>query len=194
MRLHSLSATNVSCFCAGTRISTPNGSVNVETLVPGDTIASADGGTSKVKWLGRQPIDTQLMHPATVNPIRFTAGALGCGLPERDLTVSPDHAVAIDGYLINAGALVNGRTIYQVETMPKDGFTYYHVETETHNLLLAEGVAAETYIDYASIDAFENAKDRADTSIAEMAMPRVSTRRMVPEHIIRSLAPVIAAE
>ncbi|KMW57739.1 hypothetical protein AIOL_002706 [Candidatus Rhodobacter oscarellae] len=52
-------------------------------------------------------------------------------VPSRDLYVSPDHAVEIDGVLINAMALDNGTTITQVAKMPLDGFTYYHVETET---------------------------------------------------------------
>jgi hypothetical protein len=195
MQLQSLSATTINCFCAGTRIRTPESSVDVETLLPGDVIVTADGDTSTVKWLGRQPIDSQFSHPAKVNPICITAGALGGGLPLRDLMLSMDHAVAIGGYLINAGALVNGRTIYPIETMPKNGFTYYHVETEAHELLLAEGVAAETYLDYTDTGSFENSGDRQSTApIPEMALVRISARRLVPEHIKRCLAPMVAAE
>ena len=72
-------------------------------------------------------------------------GALGEGVPARDLYVSPDHGIAIDGLLINAIALVNGHSIYQVDA-PLDGFTYYHVELENHALLFAEGAAAESYL------------------------------------------------
>ena len=67
--------------------------------------------------------------------------------------------------------------------MPQDGFTYYHVETVAHELLLAEGVAAESFIDYAGRDSFENAEEAQDRSIPEMALPRVSAKRLVPDSL-----------
>ncbi|MCP3971328.1 MAG: Hint domain-containing protein, partial [Rhodobacteraceae bacterium] len=137
----------IACFCAGTSIATPDGAVPVETLQAGDRVLTACGGETTVQWLGRQQIAPRLTHPAKVNPIRISAGALSPGLPARDLCVSPDHALEIDGLLINASALVNGTSIHQVSDMPLDGFTYYHVETETHELILAEGCAAESYLD-----------------------------------------------
>ena len=181
--IHSITAAAVNCFCAGTRISTSDGMVDVEKLIPGDVIETADGRTSTVKWLGEQPVNTQILHPSKINPICITAGALGDGLPKQDLFISPDHAIAIDGLLINAGALVNGRSIYQVEKMPKAGFTYYHVETDAHELLLAEGVSAETFIDYAGRDSFVNGEDATAHGIKEMPLPRVSSARQVSTHI-----------
>jgi hypothetical protein len=119
-----------------------------------------------------------------INPICVTAGALGPGRPARDLYLSGDHALEIDGYLINAGALVNGRTIHQVAEMPKAGFTYYHVETDAHELILAEGCAAESFIDYAGRDGFVNGDDRAgEPPIREMDLPRISDVRLVPDSI-----------
>ncbi|EBA04583.1 hypothetical protein RB2150_10876 [Rhodobacteraceae bacterium HTCC2150] len=178
-----ITAVAVNCFCASTRISTSDGMVDVEKLIPGDVIETADGRTSTVKWLGEQPVNTQILDPSKINPICITVGALGDGLPKQDLFISPDHAVAIDGLLINAGALVNGRSIYQVEKMPKAGFTYYHVETDAHELLLAEGVSAETFIDYAGRDSFVNGEDATAHGIKEMPLPRVSSARQVSTHI-----------
>jgi hypothetical protein len=40
--------------------------------------------------------------------------------------------------------LVNGTSIAQV---PMDEVTYYHVELPRHSVLLAEGLAAESYLD-----------------------------------------------
>jgi hypothetical protein len=188
----SLSANELNCFTKGTAITTPEGPRDVETLQPGDTVLTADGREAQVRWLGRQPVDVRLMHPAKVNPVRITAGALGDGLPERDLLISADHAIAIDGYLINAGALVNGGTIYQEPTMPRDGFTYYHVETEAHELLLAEGVAAESFIDYLGRAGFENGGD-STAHIREMALPRISSPRLLPDTIRARLSSSVAA-
>lgn len=185
---------NFLCFCAGTRIATPEGFTLVEDLKPGDLVCVTDGRAVPVKWLGKQPVNTQLTHPRKVNPICITAGALGDSLPERDLRVSQDHAIAIDGHLINAGALVNGTTIYQERETPREGFTYYHVETDAHELILAEGIAAESFIDYAARDAFENGDEGHDRVIEEMDLPRISSARMVPDHIKCRLAPLIAAE
>ena len=148
----------------------------------GDKITTADGRVSQVNWLGTQSVNTVFADPKKVNPIRITAGALGGCLPVRDLEVSPDHAIAIDGMLINASALVNGTTIYQLATMPREGFTYYHVETDAHELLLAEGVPAETFIDYAGRDSFENGAEQT-AMIAEMPLPRISSARLVPNAV-----------
>ncbi|WP_417210955.1 Hint domain-containing protein [Antarctobacter sp.] len=180
MQIESISASSLNCFTAGTAISTPDGPVPVETLRAGDTVLTADGRKTEVLWLGRQPVDSRVMHPAKVNPVRIVAGALGGGLPVRDLRLSPDHAIALDNHLINAGALINNTTIYQERGQMPEGFVYYHVETEAHELLLAEGVAAESFIDYANRDGFVNGHEM-DRHIKEMALPRISAARLVPE-------------
>ncbi|MDJ0626674.1 MAG: Hint domain-containing protein [Rhodobacter sp.] len=178
----------VSCFCAGTRIATPDGPRAVEDLEPGDRLLRADGRETTVKWLGEQPVDVRLGHPAKINPICITAGALGENLPANDLYLSADHAIAIDGCLINAGALVNGQSIYQVAEMPLNGFTYFHIETDAHELILAEGVAAESFIDYAGTDNFANGEDRGGQVIVEMDLPRISASRLLPRAIRARLA------
>ncbi len=193
LMIENLTVKSLSCFCAGTLIDTPDGPRAVETLEPGDRITTADGGCTQVRWLGWQTVSTALRHPSEVNPICISAGALGNGLPGRDLRLSSDHAVEIGGVLYNAGALVNGETIIQVRQMP-ESFTYYHIETEAHELILAEGVAAESYVDYIVEGAFDNEGEREARLIPEMPLPRVSSARMVPEHLKQGLRPLIAAE
>ncbi len=184
-----VTADAIQCFCAGTRIATADGPVAVEDLTPGTEIALADGTTAPLRWLGRQDVAPRVLHPAKINPVCITAGALGDGLPERDLYVSGDHAVVLDGMLINASALVNGRTIYQVHDMPLDGFTYYHIELDTHAVLLAEGCPSESYLDVPDRTSFVNGEERADAPpIPEMDLPRISSRRLVPETIVARLA------
>jgi len=173
---------DAACFLTGTRIATPRGEVAVEDLVAGDRVLTAQGGETTVQWLGHQDMDTRFQHPAKINPICITAGALAPGLPQRDLYLSADHAVALDGLLINAGALVNSTSIYRVAQMPKDGFTYYHVETDAHELILAEGCAAESYLDIPDRSAFQNGAARGDAApIPEMALPRITTARLLPD-------------
>lgn len=172
------------CFCAGTRIATPAGPVAVEELRIGQLVSTADGGSAPVLWVGRQTVSTVFGDPQRVLPIRIRAGALEDNLPQRDLLVSPCHALLVDGVLVQVGALVNGRSIVREDAMPSV-FTYYHVETEAHALVLAEGVAAETFIDNVGRQAFDNwAEHEAlypdGRAIPELPYPRAAAARQVP--------------
>jgi hypothetical protein len=86
-------------------------------------------------------------------PVRVLAGAFGDDVPHRDLLLSPDHAVFVAGVLIPIRYLVNGSTVAQVETAD---VRYYHVELDRHDVLLAEGLAAESYLDTGNRGAFAN--------------------------------------
>ena len=103
--------------------------------------------------------------------------------------LTADHALVLDGLAINAGALVNGDTI-AVEPMAAlpERITCYHVETEGHETILAEGAPAESYIDYVARTAFDNYADYvarcgAERVIREMPLPRISSARLVPGSI-----------
>jgi hypothetical protein len=76
--------------------------------------------------------------------VRVAAGAFGQGSPHSDLWLSPDHAVYVDNVLIPVKHLINGRTIAQVHV---DSITYHHIELAEHNVLLAEGLPAESFLD-----------------------------------------------
>jgi len=142
------------CFCAGARILTPRGDVAVETLRAGDVVITKDGEDAAVVWVGHRRVDVKRHpRPAAVRPVRFAAGALGDGVPSRDLDVSPDHALFLDGCLVPAKALVNGVNVRQIE---RDTVTYYHVELEKHDVIFAEGVAVETYLETGNRGDFEN--------------------------------------
>lgn len=186
--------TNINCFLEGTKVACVEGEVAVEALSPGDMLRKPDGSTTTVKWVARQDMHPRFQHPAKINPICIKAGALDDGVPRRDLFVTGEHALLIDGLLINASALVNGRTVFQVERMPLDGFTYYHIETDAHEAILAENTPAETFIDYAGRDEFDNAGEHPDPgTIPEMDAPRVSSARLVPAHVSTMLAERVQA-
>lgn len=143
------------CYCAGTRLRLLGGETAVENLAIGDRLISADGIEVAVKWIGWRRVDvTAVPAPERVLPIRITKDALDDGVPRRDLFVSPDHGLYLDGILIPAFALCNGATITQHDV---DEVTYYHVECERHTVLLAEGVPAESYLDTGNRSFFTNA-------------------------------------
>ncbi len=146
----------IACFASGTEIMTDGGPLAVEALRIGDAVCLASGGTRPVRWIGRRHLDlTRHPNPATARPIRIRAGAFATGVPARDLLVSPDHALFTHGVLIPARLLVNGATIL-VETACQ-AVTYWHVELDAHDVLLAEGLPAESYLDTGNRGMFENA-------------------------------------
>ena len=181
------------CFLAGTRIATPAGESPVEDLAVGGLVLTADGRAAPVKWVGIQTVVSVFADPLRSFPIRITAGALGEGLPARDLRVSPDHALFLDGVLVQAGALVNGTTIVRETAMP-ERFAWFHVELEDHALILAEGVPAETFLDTVTRRRFDNFADYValygDTGpvIAELPAPRIKSARQLPAALRDRLA------
>jgi hypothetical protein len=147
------------CFAGGTRIRTDRGETAVESLRAGDLVATVSGHGAPLKpvlWIGRRRV-ALAGHPNAdaIAPIRIRAGALAENTPSRDLLVSPDHCMFLDGALVPARLLVNGSSI-TVETGLAE-VTYYHVELESHDVLLAEGAAAESWLDCDNRSWFENA-------------------------------------
>jgi hypothetical protein len=172
------------CFCAGTAIATPEGEVAVETLKEGDLVLTADGRSLPIRWMGQSHVARAFADPIRSYPIRITAGALGENLPKRDLRVSPEHGIFINGILVQASALVNDETVLRETSIP-DQFTYYHVELATHELLLTEGVPTESFVDNVDRMNFHNwdARTAPDEPIAEMSYPRAKSARQVPSRI-----------
>ncbi|MBV9784125.1 MAG: Hint domain-containing protein [Acidisphaera sp.] len=135
----------VPCFCAGTRILTPGGEVAVEELRPGDRVTTVSGAAAEVIWVGSRRVDLRRhARPERVAPVCIRAGVFAAGVPRRDLRLSPDHAVHAEGVLIPAGRLVDGIGVVQ-EHPP--AVRYVHIELARHDVLLAEGLPAESFRD-----------------------------------------------
>ena len=143
------------CFAAGTRIRAERGDVAVETLNAGDRVWSVLAQRFEpVRWIGHRRVHCcSHPHPAQVWPVLVSAGAFGPALPQRDLWLSPNHAVFVHDVLIPVKLLRNGTTIRQVRI---DAVTYHHVELPAHDIVLAEGLAAESYLDVGDRASFAN--------------------------------------
>lgn len=176
------------CFAPDTNILTETGEVHVQDLQVGDMLITAKGTATSVRWIGVVSRPTAIAGRAMA-AVRIRAGAFGHGVPYSDLTVTADHEMILDGLVITAGALVNGETITLVPTAElPNRLTYYHIETENHDIILANGAPAETFIDYVGRQSFSNYREYVDLygedrTINEMAYPRISAARLVPQAI-----------
>jgi autotransporter passenger strand-loop-strand repeat protein len=143
----------LACFGEGTRIATIRGEVPIEQLREGDRAVLAAGGTREIVWIGHRSIEiSRQPNAADIMPVCVLAGAFGEGLPTRDLLLSPDHAVFADGVLIPVMQLVNGTSIRKVQ---RDRISYWHVELDGHDVILAEGLAVESFLENGNRDSFE---------------------------------------
>lgn len=136
----------IACFVAGTRLATESGEVAVQSLRVGDRVrAVLTGRWETVNWIGHRIVDC-VRHPRKeqVWPVKVAAHAFGPCQPGRDLWLSPNHGVYVNDALIPVGLLVNGTSVRQIR-LP--AVAYWHVELPRHEVILAEGMPAESYLD-----------------------------------------------
>lgn len=145
----------VICFAAGTLIDCESGQKRVEDIWPGDKVQTKDDGLQEVLWTGSKRMSgARLYAMPELRPIRIAAGALGLDRPQPDLLVSPQHRVLVQGkqaellfntpeVLVAAEDLVNDDTVlvdYEIREI-----SYYHVMTERHQVVFANGVETESF-------------------------------------------------
>jgi hypothetical protein len=166
------------CYCRGTLLLTARGEVPVENLRIGDHLVTISGAERPIRWIGTRSYAGRFVAGnRDVLPVVISANALADGIPRRDLSVSPLHAMYLDGMLVPAAALVNGVSIHQMQAVER--VEYFHVELETHDVILAEGAAAETFVDDDSRGMFHNAAEyralypQAANEPARYCAPRV---------------------
>jgi len=144
----------VPCFTPGTLIATPKGEVLVEELVAGDKVITRDNGIQEIRWVGHTKVGTvDLMKRPQLKPIRISKGALGSGLPERDMLVSPQHRILVANdktalyfeereVLVAAKHLLGRDGIEEVEVA---SVTYVHFMFDQHEVVLSDGAWTESF-------------------------------------------------
>jgi len=131
------------CYMRGMRIRTDREDVAIEDLQIGDAVVTASGRKRPVEWIGHRSLDcSRHPDPKSAWPICVSAGAFGENKPARDLWLSPGHGIWAEGVLITISVLQNGKTIVQRE---RPSVEYWHVQLDEHDVILAEGLPAESY-------------------------------------------------
>jgi hypothetical protein len=145
------------CILRGTRILTSRGAERIESLSIGDLVMTTRG-EKPIKWIGRQHFTPgrSARWPDSVHPICVSRSALADNVPHTDLYLSPRHAVLINDVLIEVRDLVNGLSITRAVPKGMRDIEYFHIELETHEVILAEGAPVETLLLTSGRESFSN--------------------------------------
>ena len=144
----------IPCFTPGSLIATPKGEVPVETLHVGDKVITRDNGIQEIRWTGRRILTRDELNRAPhLQPVRIKAGALGYGLPERDMLVSPQHRMLIAGdrsqrYFEESEVLVAARHLVRdgaIHKIAAPQTTYIHFMFDRHEVILCNGAWTESF-------------------------------------------------
>lgn len=186
------------CFLAGTLLRTPKGEIPIEVLTQGDEISIYDvsGNTwaiRKIMWSGsvRAQVSKDLPDDEAGYPVRILKNALADGVPYKDMLVTADHSLFFETIFVPVRMLVNGHSIFYDRTF--NAYTYYHVETEKHSVIMADGALTESFLDTESQRLFYETTDVVKLRCGRQtwehdgAAPRV-TERCVVEPIYHRLA------
>lgn len=163
----------VPCFTAGVRLLTAKGQRPVEKIAVGDLVETADNGLQPVRWVGSRTLDAvDLAAAPELRPIRIARGALGDGLPKRDIMVSPQHRMLVrsaiaqrmfgaDEVLVAAKHLVGLAGVSVADDVTE--VTYLHLLFDRHEVVFAEGARSETL--YVGAEALRSVGEAARAEI-----------------------------
>ncbi|MEX0301235.1 MAG: Hint domain-containing protein [Leisingera sp.] len=144
----------IPCFTPGTLIATPLGERRVEDLKAGDRVITRDNGIQEIRWIGTRTLEgIELAKASHLQPVLISQGALGNGLPERDMMVSPNHRVLVANdktalyfedreVLVAAKHLTGLAGVDRVETSK---VTYIHFMFDQHEVVLSDGAWTESF-------------------------------------------------
>lgn len=144
----------IACFTPGTLILTARGEIPVEKIAADDRVMTRDHGLQPVRWAGRRDLSQidLLVRPEFL-PVRIAQGALGPGLPERDMAVSPQHRMLVSGHraellfgvpevLVAALHMVG---LPGIDRTVVPSVSYVHLMFDRHEIILANGAWSESF-------------------------------------------------
>lgn len=151
------------CFLAGTSISTLDGTIAIEQISIGDIVETFDWknnqtSNASITWVGKKYMNTKpyLSDDLAGYPVRVLKNAISENIPNKDLLITPEHCLFFEGNFIPARMLVNGRSIYYDRSITS--YDYYHIETEQHSVIRANGMLTESYLDTGNRNIFSNSE------------------------------------
>jgi len=139
----------ITCFVQGSMIETDQGVVDVADLAVGDLVRTMDHGMQPIRWIGAR----RVWATGNMVPIRILAGALGSGLPTRDLWVSPQHRMLLRSRIAarmfgTPEVLVAAKKLVGMSGIDMAGqgrfVTYWHILFDHHEIVFADGAASES--------------------------------------------------
>jgi len=146
------------CFVKGTVIDTSGGAKPIEDLQPGDQVKCLSGWR-EVKWIGWRAFGAAAFrtqkYRAAHCPVTIKAHAVDENVPAHDIRVSPWHHLFVDGLLVRAMDLINGNSI--IQDLGVREVSYYHVELDQFDVIMAHGIYSESWADGGNRDFFQNA-------------------------------------
>ncbi|RDD69785.1 Hint domain-containing protein [Paracoccus versutus] len=161
------------CFVRGTLIETDQGPRPVEELTPGMLVVTSDNGLQPVRWIGSRVLGSKALDASpNLRPIRIRAGALGKGLPLRNLVVSPQHRILVRSRIAlkmfgTPEVLVAAKQLLQIEGIDiaddLPSVEYFHFLFDQHEIVLSEG--AETESLYTGPEALKSVGRQAQAEI-----------------------------
>ncbi|MEP3918211.1 Hint domain-containing protein [Ascidiaceihabitans sp.] len=184
----------VMCFTRGALIETAHGPRPVEALQAGDEICVAKGGTKPLRWVRASHVDVRaLARNPKLAPVRICAGALGEGLPKRDLLVSRQHRMLVRSRVSERmfgtkEALIAAIRLTELPGIYVDEATceveYFHILFDEHEIIWAEGAPSESL--FAGAEALKSvpqaARDELITLFPDLCLHRTSPAALIPEN------------
>ncbi|MBS1054873.1 Hint domain-containing protein [Gluconobacter kondonii] len=145
------------CFLAGSLIRTPDGEIPVEDIVPGDNIIAYVNGSEEIRqviWTTQSYCDVQPHFSDDLSgyPVRILRGAIADGVPSKDMLITAEHCLFLNGKFIPSRMLVNKRSIFYDKSITS--YDYYHIETQQHSVIMADGMLTESYLNTANHRSF----------------------------------------
>lgn len=176
------------CFLAGTMIETINGLVAIEDIQIGDQIITYQNGQKQIQpviWTGYNTAHVMpfISDNLAGYPVRIVKNAIAEGIPSKDLLLTSEHCILLDGQFIPVRMLVNGTSISYDHSIKE--YTFYHIETEEHSIISADNLLTESYLDTGNRSSFISTNNLIEITNRQKkwnidsAAPLATTREIV---------------